>query len=382
MDKIRPYIVVPVLIEQPTWGGEYIPRLKGVSEHIADKKIGQSYELYEHSRLTTNRKTNFHPTIALAQPSTIEDHPIVAGDATKTFPISQLEPMIGKVDTLIKLNQALGNSYQLHVKRASKHWKSKPESWFFMEPGLVSLGVKAKADWQEYEDCCRSIDAMAQELVKKIDTNELSLGQARSRLQEYIDANHPRNFVNLVQVGKNQAIDLSKCGVHHSWEDHDLAHPHGNVVYEVQKNVYDDESTIRAFDRGKITDDGKVRPVHIDDYFKYIDRSAAANDPDTHFRKGLLLKKTSTYTVKRMFRTKLYQLKLISFNQEIANKYTTVATKFHHLFAHEGNFELKWRDMEFVVTRGYSIFCPRGVEQYSLRPYRCRRAKVLLTSVV
>src|SRR5581483_1895457 len=54
LDAKRPYLVVPKLIEQPTWGGQYIAKAKGW-QHLKDLdtlKIGQSYELFSGSNLS------------------------------------------------------------------------------------------------------------------------------------------------------------------------------------------------------------------------------------------------------------------------------------------------------------------------------------------
>src|SRR6185437_8295859 len=49
---------------------------------------------------------------------------------------------------LIKYTQALGNSFQVHIKDGVTHpqWKPKPESWYYFEPGLITLGVKPGID--------------------------------------------------------------------------------------------------------------------------------------------------------------------------------------------------------------------------------------------
>src|SRR5689334_1045070 len=56
----RPYLVVPKLIEQPTWGGELIVKTKGWShvEPINTMKIGQSYELFSGSNLSLLESTD------------------------------------------------------------------------------------------------------------------------------------------------------------------------------------------------------------------------------------------------------------------------------------------------------------------------------------
>ena len=63
-DLKRPYLVIPKLIEQPTWGGQYIVTTKGWLHHSnwAELKIGQSYELFSGSNLsllTSSEDPNF-----------------------------------------------------------------------------------------------------------------------------------------------------------------------------------------------------------------------------------------------------------------------------------------------------------------------------------
>jgi len=53
MSTNRAYLIIPKLIEQPTWGGRYIMKEKGWQKHPdAQRKIGQSYELYSGSYLS------------------------------------------------------------------------------------------------------------------------------------------------------------------------------------------------------------------------------------------------------------------------------------------------------------------------------------------
>ena len=53
MTTNRAYLVVPKLIEQPTWGGYYIMKFKEWAKHpAAKKKIGQSFELSGTSNLS------------------------------------------------------------------------------------------------------------------------------------------------------------------------------------------------------------------------------------------------------------------------------------------------------------------------------------------
>ena len=58
-----------------------------------------------------------------------------------------------KIGLLIKFTQAKCNSYQLHIRKklANVKWRPKPESWFFFEPGIITLGLKSGEDIRNYE---------------------------------------------------------------------------------------------------------------------------------------------------------------------------------------------------------------------------------------
>ena len=139
----RPYLIIPKLIPQPTWGGNYIANLKGWSKYadLETKKIGQSYELSSASLLSVDVLDSSDPNFF----NIVND-----GWAKRTLPVRQLVP---NINLLIKINQALGNSFQLHIKPgvSDLFWKAKPESWYFLEPGYISLGVKNEVNIGDYK---------------------------------------------------------------------------------------------------------------------------------------------------------------------------------------------------------------------------------------
>src|SRR3989344_463766 len=54
---IKPYLIVPNLIIQPTWGGKYICEHKGITHQaVVNGNIGQAYELYEDTNLTESMR--------------------------------------------------------------------------------------------------------------------------------------------------------------------------------------------------------------------------------------------------------------------------------------------------------------------------------------
>lgn len=382
--KIQPYIIIPNLIEQPTWGGFYIPQLKKITNpQLKNKKIGQSYELYEFTNLSAKTSTKNNPSLELgnskqpqqSQKLTSNDKIFNINQLIKQNPLAVLGKKVikkhnHKIKILIKFTQAKGNSYQIHIKKKTKavKWFPKPESWYYFEPGLVTLGAKPKVNWQTFQQTCHGINNLAKQLSQKVKSKKISLDQAKKQLQDYISQHNPEKFVNLIRIAKNQSIDLSPCGIHHSWEENSQLIPNGNIVYEVQLNVYDSDSTIRCFDKGKIKNDGSIRNLQIDDYFKHIDHSQEANNPKTHMRKSTIIKKTSTYTIKQILQTSNYSLQKIKFTQPINNQHTQTQDSYHHLFAKQGNIQLKANDNQLIITQGFSVFIPASTGQYQLNP--------------
>lgn len=395
MLSIKPYIVVPTLVEQSTWGGDYIAKFKNIDQQlIHQKKIGQSYELFRDSHLSLKKQTLHNPSIDLATPSTPDD-PERLYFNDEPFSVSQLivedpEKVLGRkvldehghsVEIMIKFTQAKGNSYQVHASNPEpeSRWLPKPESWYYLEPGLATLGLKDVTNWREYKQVCELIYEESKLISKAIVQQNISLEEGRQQLAQFIKKHHPVKYVNLVQVAKHAAIDLSTGGTHHSWESNQQTHPQGNILYEVQKNVYDPDCTIRSFDAGKIKDDGTVRALHIEDYFAALNKQVDNNIPDKHYTKGNLLKKTSTYTAKSIFGTSHYSMDEITFSKAVNNKFTTTTDSFHHLFVTKGNIKLQVNSENWTISRGYSIFIPASTGKYSVTPFKAKSATILKT---
>ena len=143
----RPYLIIPYLIEQPTWGGEYICKKKGWLEkqQLKGKKIGQSYELYSKTLLAANVTSSIDNGFFIDTKNTI---PVSLFREDKPFP-------------LIKFTQAKGNSFQLHIPQGvtDSHWHPKAESWYFFEKGKITFGIKQGKNMSQYKEVCLLIDA-------------------------------------------------------------------------------------------------------------------------------------------------------------------------------------------------------------------------------
>lgn len=376
----QPYLVIPKLIEQPTWGGEYIAKTKGWLERpeLKDKKIGQSYELFSGSNLSLVTDSSdpafmgeLHDRDSAQWPSSVPN----------SVPLAQLveesaEDVLGQdiakqrghsINLLIKFTQALGNSFQLHIKdgQSDPYWKPKPESWYFFEPGLVTLGVKKDAKWEDYQAAIEAVDAGMKELSGQIQSGQLTHDQARPKIDTLIRRYDPWQFVNLVEVPKNGVVDASVGGLHHSWEEDAERLPLGNVLYELQTDTMDDVSTLRSFDRGKIGTDGSLRDLHISDYFRLIDRSPETNDPVRHMRQPQLLRREWRYELYRLLSTKYYGLDVLELDGE-GSRFTAVITQFAHLFVKRGHVTVATGTGEIVIGAGHSCFVPAAAGEYKV----------------
>jgi hypothetical protein len=376
----RPYLVIPKLIEQPTWGGHYIAGVKGwVHLHNLDSlKIGQSYELFSGSNLSfldSSLDPLFFGEITdrdTVQAPTKPDNALSLDELTSKAP----EEVLGnevvafrgpRINILIKYTQALGNSFQVHMKSNATHpkWRPKPESWYYFERGLVTLGAKPGVDWDAYEKASVAIDEGMKKLGEKVSLKELGFGEAKNKAAQLIEAHDPWQFVNLVIVEKDQLIDMSGGGIHHSWEEDAAALPFGNVLYEIQSEAMDNISTFRNFDKGKMEADGTVRQLRINEYFEFIDRSPEANDPASHIAHSRVIKQNGTYKLELLLESAFYNMdKLTIF--EKGSSFASAIKGYKHLFVKSGSARISTDAHGVTVTTGHSCFVPAAAGQYRI----------------
>lgn len=379
-DTARPYLVIPKLIEQPTWGGDYIIAAKKWQTHplLGHHKIGQSYELFSGSNLSlyessddpnfvgelTDRDAAQFPSNV---PNSVPLAALVAYDAEATLGATVVAGRGPHINLLIKFTQALGNSFQIHLKddETHPHWVSKPESWYFFEPGLLTLGVKLDTDWLAYEAAVTAVQEYMQSLSSKVERGQLTYEAARPEIDAMLKKYDPWQYVNFVETAKDDLVDLSCGALHHSWEEDAERLPLGNVLYELQTEAMDDVSTIRCFDRGKMTPNGSVRDVHIKDYFELIDRTVATNDPKTHTLQPQPVASTEAYDFMLLLKTKYYTLHRLTFKQTDAI-YEEQIQEFRHVFVKSGAINVTAGAKTLKVTAGHACFIPAGAQQYTL----------------
>lgn len=385
---VKPAYVVPLIVEQPTWGGSYIAASKQLKHPLVEgKRIGQAFELFSGSWLTHASPVSFAYATATAL-----DAPSFSDPAQEKFTLQSVIDqdqlaVLGKkgvdrgwktMQVLIKFTQAQNNSYQVHVKPGKEFgkWLPKPESWYYLEKGKATLGLSDPSQAAAYKARCIEIDHKAHQLSDQVRAGELPLDAAKLELKTYIDQDHPRRFVNTITVEKDAVIDLSQGGTHHSWEvDADL--PEGNIVYEVQVDVMDDYCTVRSFDQGNIKSDGSVRPLAIDDYFQALDLDPTMNDP-AHFLQHAAVEVDGNAQVKTLFNNQFYVTELVEFDGVYAGKATQTQDSFHHLYPLVESVKVVSGAQSWFVPAGWSFFIPASLKQYQIESTGTH-GKVLIT---
>ncbi len=350
-----PWRVQDELIEQPSWGGRYIIDLKGLSDDAQwqGKKVGQSYELSKKSKLIDPDS---------GQVTALSD--LIAQDPKALLGQPVLDAFGPDLSLLIKLTQAKGNSFQVHLPEGETlgHWVPKPEAWFYLAPGLYTFGLKAGTDFTAFSRVLQSIDEEMHRLSQEAKAGRRTVEDARAQAQQRIQTLDPYAYVNMVEAQTDDVIDLTAGGIHHSWEQDDARFPDGNLVYEVQLDVPDDLCSMRGFDKGKFLDDGGVRPTHVTDYLATINQDPAHNDIARHGRRPQVMEDLGDAKTETLFHTPYFNLDRLTLAAS-ASLGQSLAGGFHHLFMHQGTAQIGGATLE----QGRSYVIPAMLGEYTLQ---------------
>jgi len=360
INHLKPYLVIPKLIRQNTWGGDYIATEKGIEFPVNEiVKLGQSYELFSGTKLSMAVSGKEYE-VGFADRDEIDmgispksNQSVSLAEMTKDNPeltLGKTTLAKGKImPLLLKLTQAKGNSFQLHIKPGlnDPKWLPKSETWYFFEKGRVTCGIADGISIKDYQNCCIEIDKQMQSLSKRIAGREMMVEEARMMAQKFIKEVDPWQFVQTKEAGVGEIFDMSKGGIHHSWEEN-MSNSRGNILYEIQEDRMDPVSTIRAFDQGKIDDKGNIRKLDIDDYFKYLDASEELNQGNFSGKKS---------GGNNVFTTKDYAMDKVEIEK---NRDDSTTDSFCHYYVKNGKIKIETGEGQVVVEKGWSCFVPAG----------------------
>jgi len=323
-----PLRVQDELIEQPSWGGRYIVDLKGLGGDPAwaGKKVGQSYELSRESTLI-DADRSIHA---------LQD--LLAADAVALLGQRVVDKHGVDLSLLIKLTQAKGNSFQVHLPedKALGQWQPKPEAWFYLAPGLYTFGLNPAKDYDAYAQVLNTIDDEMQRLSAEVKSGRRTVDDARAQAHDRIQTLDPWAYVNTVVAETDDVVDLTAGGIHHSWEEDDRRFPDGNLVYEVQIDVPDDRCSMRGFDKGKFLGDGGLRPTHVQDYLATLEKDDAHNDLARHISKPKVVSDDAGVKTESVFRTPYFNMDRVTVSAG-ANWTADLSSGFRHVFVHAGS---------------------------------------------
>ncbi len=363
------YLVVPKLVYQSTWGGAYIPKLKQI-ELKPQEKIGQSYEFFKLSKVVPAKNlkklkiTKYPYCTGTNDFKDAKLHNKVAGitEITKLNP-NEIFGSKNIPNILIKLTQALGNSYQIHVKYPTTKFKPKAESWYYFEKGKATLGLKPDVDLKSYKHTCQKIYELAQSLGKKIKAKKMKHADAEKELFRFIEANNPQQYVNLLDIPQGGIIENTYGGIHHSWEEDPRKYPNGNILYEVQEDVPDDVSTVRCFDQGKIGPYGTVRKLDIDTYFQNLTTNKSFNDSKNLLKTRIKMKDLKDWKLNKIFKNNIYEMDELTVTRK---QYEIEDFGFRHIFIKSGRGMIVTEDEEVELVSGYSYLIPHSLKQLKI----------------
>lgn len=277
------------------------------------------------------------------------------------------ETVVAKYGTdlslLIKLTQAKGNSFQVHLPEGKRrgHWLPKPESWFYLAPGLFTFGLKRGASFDGFSSALREIDTLMHDLSAAVKAGRLSVADASTQAQARIGQVDPYQFINVMVAAEDDIVDLTAGGIHHSWEEDDARFPQGNLVYEVQVDVPDPDCSMRGFDKGKLLADGSLRPTHVEDYLATIEQDEFHNDLAHHIRKPRTVSDADGAKVEALFETPYFLLARITLASDAAVR-LSATNGFHHLFVLSGAATIG----DTVLAQGQSFIVPAVCGDYDL----------------
>ena len=350
-----PWRVQDELIEQPSWGGRYIIDLKGLTDdpQWQGRRVGQSYEMAKTAKLIDPVSGSERPLMELIKedPLGLLGHPVVDKFGTD-------------LSLLIKLTQAKGNSFQVHLPEGKHrgHWEPKPEAWFYLAPGLYTFGLKAGTSFDAFARVLHTIDGEMERLSEEVKAGKRTVEDARAQARQRIQTLDPYSYVNIVEAHTDDIVDLTAGGIHHSWEEDNARFPEGNLVYEVQVDVPDNLCSMRGFDKGKFLDDGGLRPTHVADYLGTIEQDQAHNDLAQHIHRPEIIAEAKGVKIESIFRTAYFSTDRLTVAAG-ASLPQPLADGFHHLFLYTGAATVGGRNLD----QGRSYILPASLGEYTLQ---------------
>jgi mannose-6-phosphate isomerase len=328
MDKIELYpMIFQPIYKHYLWGGR---NLMNMGKPIAEGDIvAESWEVSDHGEDLSVVRNGTLKGKTLREIIEVRGENISPQTPTGRFPI-----LIKYIDANRRLSVQVHPNDEYARTHEGPQELGKTECWYVLEAppgaGLV-VGMKRGVDKQEFR--------------RMIADDRIADG------------------IQTIPVSKGDFVYIKSGTVHAILE--------GILVCEIQENS---DSTYRLYDWGRVGDDGKPRPLHIDKALDVI--SFIPENRYDRFMESVFIPydKHASNCTHELVRGAYFNVDLLTYDREVE-----LSVGHHHfntLNILDGEGSLVWQEGTLPFHRGDTILVPRPVGGYRLDT---RRVTALMT---
>jgi mannose-6-phosphate isomerase len=179
-------------------------------------------------------------------------------------------------------------------------------------------------------------------------------GVTRKIFRDMIDSGNIEDGIHSLPVSKGDFVYIKSGTVHAIME--------GILICEIQENS---DSTYRLYDWGRVGNDGKPRPLHLEKAMDVI--TFVPEEEYEQFMSGILIpydKKTTNRT-HELVRGSFFNIDLLHYRHDVI-LYQDHA-HFNTINLIEGECDLTWSGGSLSLRRGDTVLIPRPVEEFTLK---------------
>ena len=177
----------------------------------------------------------------------------------------------------------------------------------------------------------------------------LNEGVTKESFLQAVEDGSSGETMRAVPVKKDSAVFVRGGSVH--------AIDEGCLILEIQQNS---NTTYRIYDWDRMGNDGKPRPLHIEQAINVINW----NDHESPLMEPTVLVDTETFQCLEVLKCEYFELEKLIFSAPL--EVPMSGKTFHALFVAEGEAIIEWEDGSLSAPAGTSILVPAALPAYTL----------------
>jgi mannose-6-phosphate isomerase len=178
-------------------------------------------------------------------------------------------------------------------------------------------------------------------------------GVSREAFRVMTETGHIEEGIRTIPVSKGDFVYIKSGTVHAIME--------GILICEIQENS---DSTYRLYDWGRVGNDGKPRPLHLEKAMDVI--QFVPEEKYDQFMSEIMIPydKTAVNHTHKLVRSAFFNIDLLAYDHDV----TLSQDDFHYSTINlvEGSCDLNWSGGSLSLHRGDTVLIPRPVEEYTL----------------